>query len=365
MRVKHIVLCTLAATIFTGCSTIEDTDVTTVPPSQSEASTLASDVFLESKLHVKADITDSSVSPSRILKAEVYVDKEGDGEGLLKFGDNLYDLSIANNIVYVHVSEDIIVELSDLSSRFNFTASDIAGAIDLESFGFTLSDGAPISYAARVANTSVEVTYEKSDHSFETPSVSASESKTLSELCEYIIDYNTEITATTEPVGDGEQTEKKDFYVNSEYGVTIDGFTYSVGDTLNPGTYFNSQSPEGVLISTEYKEDTKVVYNHISYLTSTGRVVFVTVSDYVTSIEVSGDWSFLGITPGIKSSELSDLLGYKLSTREQETFVPIDPDLEVISKSGDNYICEVGDLTVEFRCEKSVLTEIYITKNNS
>lgn len=365
MRVKQIVLCTLAATVFTGCSATSSTDSVSLPQNQSEGNILASDIFLASKLHVKADITDSSVTPNRTLKAEVYVDTEGDGEGLLKFGDDIYDLSIANNVVYVHVSDDVIVELSDLSSRFNFTASDIAGAIDLESFGFTLSDGTPISYAARVDNTSVSVSYEKSDHSFDTPSVSASESKTLSELCEYIIDYNTEITAVTETTEDAEHTEKKDFYVNSTYGVNIEGFNYSIGDTLNPATYFNSQSPEGVLVSTEYKEDTKVIYNHISYLTSTGRVVFVTVSNYVTAIEVSGDWSFLGITPGIKSSDLSDILGYKISVREQETFVPIDPNLKVVSKSGDNYICEVGDLTVEFRCDKSVLNEIYITKTNS
>lgn len=351
-------VCICCATLV-SCGS-KESDTSAIPVDQTEQQ-LPIDKFLESKLHIKVDITDSSVTPSRELRAEAYVDSEGDGEGLLQFNGELYDVSIANNTLYVHVASGIVVKVSDITARFNFSSADIEDAVDLEAYGFTMSGDTPVAYAARRGNVSIAATYELSEHTFDTPSVTSSETRTLSGVCEYIIDYSSPEQETANPVDEEQETE--DFYVNSKYGVAIEGRTYSVGDTMNPATYFNSQSPEGVLSSTEYKKDSKVILDHVSYLTTTGRVVFVSVSNYVTSIEATGDWSFLGISSGTSTEDLELMIGYKLSKRELETFVPIDPSLEVLDKEGSNYICSLGDLYIELRCEKSILSEIYITQD--
>lgn len=356
-RIGNIVLVITLLVVMVSCSSPGNDASSNKEPTVQVTS--LGDSFLSSNLKIKAEVIDRSLDPQRKIDIELYVDSDGDGQGLVGFGDTVIDVVVVSDMMYLVDDSGIVIGITDISARMLFYDVDITGQDDLTGFGFTCdSKGLPVSYSARRDNVSVDAQYAQSVNTFDTFSVAASTSLPLCEAVTYVIDYNTK----TDPVVDEEvdTPNVEDFYINSRYGVTIDGLTFSVGDTCNPSTYFHGLTPEGLLTSSEYKEDTKVSFQHVSYLSSTGRTVFVLASNYVQSITTNANFEFLGINSGISDKDLRTLIGYRLTSAERENFIPLDSTLSVDSYKDSTYYCTIQNLKVEFRMEKSLLKELYI-----
>lgn len=360
LRIAGIVLATVSLTTLCGCGKgLDDSGQSNTPTVSTEQVSYLGDVFLESNLKIQSTITDTSVDPSRSCTVELYVDGDGDGQGLLGFGDQVLDVRVVNDMLYIIVDQTTVVGVTNITGRLVFSDTTLAGYDDLATVGFTLdAAGTPIQYAARQGTTNVSTRYAQSVNSFDTASVTATTTMGFNEAIVYIMDYLSEQQVSVE--SPEENPEVKDFYIGSEYGVAIDGTVFSIGDTCNPSTYFNGLTPEGLVDSFTYRQDERVDFTNASYISNTGRTVFTLMGNYVQAIQTTADFSFLGIEKGMSANDLKYALGYKLTTKQMETWEPIDPDLVVTGNKSQDYYCTVGNLYVEFRCTKNVLTEIYI-----
>lgn len=321
----------------------------------------AGDAFLSSNLKIQSHVKYVGVSPERDVLVELYVDADGDGEGMLGFGETVKDVKVVKDVLYIIVDTDNVVSISDISGRMILTSAELAGAMDLSLYGFQVVNGSPVSYSARSEDTVVSTTFATTVNTFEPTSLATENVMTFNEAIDYIIDYTTD-QAIGVTGGEGEE-EITSFYLNSEYGLTIEGGLYSIGDTCNPSTYFGGRTPEGLLTSSAYKEDTRIDYLHASYISETGRSVFTLTGNYVQSIETTANFSWLGIESGTSMKDLEKLLGYKLSKQEQEGWEPINPDLEILSYARNVFTCKIGTLTAELGCDsKNGLYTIRLTR---
>lgn len=318
------------------------------------------DTFLSSNLKIKSTITDFGVSPEREITVELYVDAFGNGEGMLGFGDVVCDVYVVKDVLYVVVDKDIVISVNDITGRLTASADSLVGQDDLTVVGFKVVNGVPIEYNAKLGNLNVTTSFAQSTNTFEAASLATDNVMSFEEATHYIVQYNEDKAGTVdEPDAD---KDVESFYLQSKYGVEIDGGLYSVGDTCNPRTYFGGRTPEGILTSTKYKQDEKVDFLHVSYITDTGRSSIILTSNYVQAIETAAQFSWLGLEKGLDSKELKSLLGYKLSKKELEVWEPIDPELEVIDFKRNTYYCTVGALSVELRCTSNGLDSIYIER---
>lgn len=319
------------------------------------------DVFLTSNLKIKSIVTDYSVSPQREITVELYVDSEGNGEGMLGFGDVVCDVYVVKDVLYIVVDKDIVISVNDITGRLTASADDLAGKEDLTTVGFRVAGGVPIEYNAKLGNLNVTTNFAQSTNTFTATSLATDNVMDFASAIKYIVEYHDDKASTVETPDDGKEVQS--FYLQSKYGVTIDGGLYSVGDTCNPSTYFAGRMPEGILTSTKYKQDEKVDFLHVSYITDTGRSSIITTSNYVQAIESSAQFSWLGLEQGMDPKELKLLLGYKLSKKEAEGWEPIDPDLTVNDFKKNTYYCTLGVLNIELRCSTNAgLESIYLER---
>lgn len=346
-----------------GCGPTGTTEGQSAAPQATAVSSgYLGDVFLESNLKIQSTITDTSISPNRSCTVELYVDGDGNGQGLVGFGDVVLDMRVVNDMLYIVVDQSTVVGITDVTGRLVLSDTQLAGYDDLATLGFTLDPlGNPIQYAARRGNTNIETRFAQSVNTFDTTSIVATTTMGFSDAIVYIMDYLDSQQVSVETPE--QEMEVNDFYIKSRYGVTIDETVFSIGDTCNPSTYFNGLTPEGLLDSYTYRQDERVDFTNASYISNTGRTVFTLMGNYVQAIQTTADFEFLGITKGISDADLKYALGYKLTTKQQETWQAIDPELVVTGNKGQTYYCTAGNLYIEFRCTKNVLTEIYIEQS--
>ena len=323
------------------------------------------DSFLRSNLKIKATLTDLSVTPNKKVKVELYVDKNGNGQGVIGVGSGVYDVLVSGDHIYVKVADNNYVRISDVTGRLISSTVNVVGTNDMLSLGFKLSGDVPVGYAARNGSLLIESQFGQSTNMFSPTAVNTDKAMTVSELTRYIADYNTDISVGVEKEDEGPgndiDSDVKTFYVNSPYGVVIDGIVYSIGDTCNPSTYFaGGERPEGVLYSNTYKQDTRVDFVHISYLATNGRASFTTMSDYVQRIWSDADWGFLDLKSGMSEKQVKYLLGYKLSKADAEGWVAMDEELVVTRFANNTYYCELGILQIEVRMEDGFAEEIHV-----
>lgn len=355
MRIRSLYIILVFILVFSGCSRGTE-EIPAETPVKSET---VGDRFLKSNLKIQSSVVDTSTSPETTYIFELYVDSDGNGQGLIGLGEKVLDVVISDDVLYILLDNNVVVGITDITGRLVFTGLDLAGESDLSLMGFTVdSKSVPIEYSARQGSLVVNSNYAQSVNTFEATSISATKMLDFKSAITYILDYMSSEEVSVDP----EETKVPvvDFYIQSEYGVEIDGTVYSVGDTCNPATYFNGQTPEGILGSYEYKQDTRVDFQHISYLSNSGRTVFTVTGNYVQAIQTTASFKFLGVSSGLDEKELKSLLGYKLSKSEQESFKPLVPGLSVTNVKSSVYYCTLGALNVEFRCEGGVLSSVYV-----
>lgn len=305
---------------------------------------------------------------------EVCVDSENDGEGLMKIGETVLPVYTFEGSVYCKLSDSVYIELSGVSSRIYHSNVHTKGYSEVQLLGFIVKDNQVCGYSNTFDNLHIMSEFALYNDDIKEKAIAPKYTMSLDELAMYIADYN--FTNNEEPADVSTSTETEEtgkvapvfgaeesVYLNTKYAITIDGTKYSVGDRVNPSDYFNNLRPSGILESSEYKEDTKISLAHVSYTSSTGSTVFTLRNGYVQSIKTNADFDVLGIDNLTTSKEAKYLLGWKLSKKDMETYVPLDEELITVSSSGNKTVCAWGtDLFVEFREQQGVINEIYIYK---
>lgn len=361
VRVSILCLFCVLFCLLTGCNKGPSGDASSTSASVPEIPSNAATLFQNMKLKVKTDVFYFVNGAEQKVIMEMYVDDEGDGEGLLGFGDYILNLILSNNKVYLQVSSTDIIFITDINARGYFSDITATTIEDMNGVGFKFTDGFPTSFDGKKGDLTVRTQYAQSTNSYDTIRVSDDNPMTLQQAVQYVIDQNTEPSGSDSSSGSN-SSELTSFYVNSEYGVTIDGVNYSIGDTCNPDDYCAGLVPEGFLYSDEYKEDTKITFTHVSYISSTGRTTFSTTSDYVQAIQTNADFEFRGFYRGMGTKEMKLALGYKLSKKDAEGNEVFDENIIVDKFKGNVYYCHTDNLNIEFRLDKDGLQEIYIMR---
>lgn len=352
--------CVISCVLLSGCAKtpVEDTS-----PVASAPQWMSSEDFLARGWEIEATLTDTATDPARTALVALTVDAGGGGVGTLSVGELYCDIIVSQDRLYLVFDSSTVVQVEDVTGHMVTIDSWLQGEQDLTLKGFSLDNGVPASYQGKQGSLLISTYFKPSTETVNPTSLMGSRSLSFSRALDYLIDYNNNNTSIAEGSGNtvSGTTEVKDFYNNSMYGVTIEGTTYSLGDTCNPSTYFRESVPEGLVYSNEYKEDSKIAFVHVSYLSSDGRTVFTTTSNYVQAIQTSADFEFLGLKRGDDFKALDKILGFSVPKKEEDMWHPIDPDIILGTKKSKLYTFTVGGYYVELRSDDNkTLSEIYI-----
>lgn len=358
-RLLCIIFCLLFLMLLPACGAREGNQEDTPNTVEVVQPQALGDVFLNSTLKLKSTIVDSSISPAREITVELYVDSTGSGEGMLGFGDTVCEVRVVRDVLYILVDSGVVVTISDVTGRMVSSQTSLEGISDLTTAGFKVVGGTPVEYNAKLGDLTISTVFAQSANTFEPATLSTDNVMTFKDAINYIIDYNSQAgsAVTTE-----EENEVISFYLNSPYAIEIDDGVYSIGDTCNVSTYFGERTPEGILTSNRYKEDQRVDFTHVSYISETGRSSFTLITNYVQAIETSAQFTWLGLSKGMDTKYLGNLLGYRLSKKDTEGWTPIDEKLVLKDFRSNTYYCSVDSLNVELRCNSYGLDSIYIER---
>ncbi len=360
LRQLLVIVSTLVVLLLLGGCQQKDPDVSaSIPPTLSVPT--AGDTFLSSGFKIRSEIKPKASVSSDPLIFEVYVDQEGDGAGLVGYRDNVYDVYLVARQVYVVVSDSVVAHISDLSAHMYPEELNVAGVEDLKPLGFAVLDDTVVSYSGGNSTIDMVSKYEKSVSKFDPVSISQFNNMTSAELLKHFFDNS---GSYVEPAPSGTVSpERQSFYVNSAFGVTIHDQVYSLGDFCEPYTYFEGMIPQGMNTGEGYREDEKVIFIYVSYLSSDGSSTFMTTDGYVQAISTTSDFTFLDVIErGMSKDELEPLLGIGLKKDELESFTPIREGLTV-EKSRVGYKLTYADMTIELEMDQKekVLASITIT----
>lgn len=343
-----------------GCKREEDTQ----PPPEVQAPVEMSqgDKFLSSGYKIRAELKPRSNLSSDSLIFEVYVDSDGDGDGLVGFKDNTYDIYLVGGEVYVVASDDLTVHLTDINARMIPYDLKVAGVTDLKSVGFTVLDGEVISYTGSTSDVDIVTRYESSTSEFEPVSILQSNNMTAVDLQKYFFQtISTTYVEGKEPVE--EPPARQSFYANTDFAVTIRGVKYSIGDFCEPYTYFENAIPQGINTKEEMREDKRVEICYVSYISSDGISSFMTTDGYVQAISTTSEFSFLDVIKrGMDAKELEAILGIGLKKEDLVNFKPLREGM-MATKGSKAYTVTYNDYTIELEISKEKTVEAITITN--
>lgn len=362
-----VFLCVLSF-LLTACKS-EDTEPSASVPTYTQEVVSESAKFLSSGLKERIVATDSAIDPARVVTIELYVDAYGNGKGLLGFGDYVLDVAVVDNAIYMFINSSTVVKITDITARGYFSSIDVANAMTLNGIGFSMNGDIPAEYNGRSGSLTIRTQYVSSSQTFTPQRVSDDNQFGLHDAINYAIDYYTDMIGVVPEEDEEAQATPQvvSFYTDSQYGITIEDLLCSIGDTCNPDTYFAWRTPEGILLSSEYKEDSRVDFYHVTYISSTGRTQFVLLDNYVRSICTNANFDFWGFSPGMTQDEVRLALGYKLSKQEEKSgeVHVYNPYFIVDSVEKGVFKCHIqgiDDIVFELRCVNGLLYEIYMER---
>lgn len=334
----YITILSLSISTLSGCSR----DSINISPAQTMRQ---GEVFSRTGYKIKSTLTPQNSIAQGDIVFEVYVDSKGNGQGLVSYNDNVYNVIISGNLLYIEISDSVYSRVTDFDGHLTPDVMNVSVVQDLESVGFTLIDGSVAALQATSTDFIVDNQYSKVDLIYDNVAISQNDGMRLAQICA-VLDRDAVNTSITENEEEGEKVEKSSFYNDSWIGVEIHNKIYSIGDYCNPNTYFENSTPEGINPSYAYNADKKVELLHVSYVSSDGSTTFVTTDGYVQNISTSSDFKFLGLYKGMPEDDLRYKLGLNLKKDEQDKWVPIAEGLEA-DRDGKTYIVKYDNLTAQ------------------
>lgn len=284
----------------------------------SNSVTDAGSKFLGSAYKIKSTVRDLRVGED--LKFEVYVDVNGNGSGLMQYDEQVSDVGISGDSVFVEVNEATVVKLTEVTGHFVLAEDNVRGLNTYEEMmlqGFRVVDKV-VGYEKTNGSVTVSSEYGVATNVFDAVSYSNQREATISELIALLRGSDTNVVGADDTASgvEGAQTtgeeqntsgieernrlESSDtFYNDFNIGVNINGQMFSVGDKCNPTTYYFGLDPEGINQKYTYNQDKKITIDYVSYIDSGGRTVFSVVDGYVRSIYTTCSASWCGISVGM------------------------------------------------------------------
>lgn len=328
--------------------------------------------FLHTGFKIKATLTPQVMSTFDQVIFEVYIDKNGNGYGLCGYKDNVYDVVISSDRVYIKVDANIVAHISDLTGHMIPTTLEYDNN-NMGEKGFSLLNGIPVSFKGSTNDLLYSNVYQASDAVFDEVIVSEDNSMTTIGFINYILDYKGSVYISPQTPDTGVTTDtnnpthipdKESFWNNYAVGVKIHETIYSIGDYCNPNTYFEDSKPSGIVPSYAYNKDSLVEMLHISYKSSDGETGFMLTDGYVQAIYTTSPFLFVDIYSGMDRKELRDTLGVGLSKKQLETFAPMIEGLDNVKSKGNGYTMTYNDLTItiEVSGKTNTVTSIKIEK---
>lgn len=358
-RVLSLTLALMSILSLTACK--REKPVESPPVVQGPVEQTQGDKFMSQGYKIKAEVKSKESLSSDPLIFEVNVDKDGDGDGLVGYRDNVYDIHMVAGEVYVVASGDLTIHLTDVNARMVLHDLDVSGVADLRQYGFVTLDDEVVSYTGSTDEVDIVSRYEVSTVAREPVSMLQSNSMTTNDLLKYFFQTISATYVDTTP-GPERDPERKSFYANTDFAVTIRNVNYSIGDFCEPYTYFEEAIPQGINSKEEWREDKRVEIRYVSYISSDGMSSFMTTDGYVQAISTTSDFSFLGeIKKGMSVEELEPILGIGLKKEALAEFVPLREGLTAV-KSSKVYTLTYNDYTIELEVgSNKTLESITIT----
>lgn len=351
----------------TGCSLFNTTE---------DTSSISATNFIETSFKIKSQIT--LLRTNKILNFECYIDNNGNGEGLLKYNDVVYNVGICDNSVYLILSESLTVCLTDINGHF-VSPSSLTNFNENNEFVITNDD--IVGYKYKTDTISINNSYASSSNVFEEKAYSTDRNVTTETLVNLLENKEKEtekpvVSQKEEPVKEEEEKEEEEknevedtsidsFYNQFDTGVIINNQVFSIGDVCLPSTYYFNTVPEGITKNVEYSEDNEVDVVYVSYLSKDGKTTFAMVDNIVRSIYTTTNFKWCGIYKGMPAEELDAYCGEGLSEKEiMETGFKISFDgLNYLNKKSKTYYFEIDDLQAEVSLDgDNNVFDIYVKK---
>lgn len=166
-----------------GCNSEKNSDPAPVEPTITQG-----DTFLTSGFKIKSLVTPQDVATLDTMTFEVYVDSNGNGSGLVGYKDKVYDVIIADDVLYVKVDDDLLVQVNNLTGHLIPTSLSVSGVMDLTQKGFTVLNDKVIAYKLSDTSMLIDGAYQSNDTAFEKTTVAQGNTMSISELINYILD---------------------------------------------------------------------------------------------------------------------------------------------------------------------------------
>lgn len=338
---------------------VEPPPEVSTPPVQNQGS-----VFTTSGFKIRSVITPQDTATLDSLTFEIYVDASGNGSGLVGYKDDVYDVIISSDKLYITLGSNVVAYISDVTGHLVPASLNVGNTANLGDLGFTLKDGRVTAYKSNVDNLIYDGAYQSSDTVYDAIPVSDNNAMTLSALVTDVLSQTGTGAATGTDTPDVEEPDRESYYGNSALGVKIHDQIYSVTDFCNPNTYFENQMPSGLVPEYGWNKDVKVELLHITYTSSDGSSEFMTTDGYVQAVSTSSEFTWLDLYKGMSEVDLKAKLGLGLKKDELASFEPMYDGLTAARGRAGSYVASVGSLSVSLVCDKTSKTLASITVSN-
>ena len=353
---------------FSGCFTHNESNPgeasSDLPPAQEDNVN-----FSNSGFKIRMTITSPRVKSDEALVFEIYVDKSGCGRGLLGFKDDVYDLIISEDKVYVRVENNLFIYLNEITGHMISSSISVNSETKLSDLGFEYVTGEVFKYNRTVGELSFDGVFQVNDDTFEHILISDDNPMTIEVFINTV--SSADIQSPSEDVedtgDDSNSTGEEDndsYYVNSNTGIEVHGKVYSITDYCNTSTYFEGQTPEGIVPEYILREDSRVELLHISYISTDGKFKVATTDGYVQAISTTTSFNWLGLSSGMNREELERKLGINLKKGDADNYVPVIDGITAKKSKDNGYICEYGNLTIALKMDSATKTLCGITISN-
>lgn len=345
---KNIFLIPIIGSILlTGCSTEQPKEEITTYNFSNVAHKIKSDIILNNE---------------DTYLFEGYISPAGEGNGVLKHGETVYNIIISGYKLHLIADDENIIELSDINHYFADTEPN-GDLTYLNSIGFSFMDSYLYSYQS--PNTQISTpnstptiqysTYYANHYDLiESTPITPTTSLSIHELDAFLI----ELTTPKE-----EEPPITTQYINSPNGVKLDNIIYSIGDTCEPNTYLNNLTPESISTKKKYKGDEPILLNYISYISPTGRSTVTTLNNQVVSFHSTDNFEWHGIKPNMTYQDLKLYLGLDYYNSEEPFKMPVE-GLTVDYYDYSRFNLIVGDVSCTLQLYQDRVYGINISKLN-
>lgn len=318
-------------------------------------------VFLQKGYQVKMEVTPKKADSMDPMIFEVYVDNAGNGKGMLGYKDDVYQVVVLKDKVYVQIAANTVASISDLSGHLVPSSLKLDTVSDIGAVGFSEGESNLLNFRYVNADASYSGIFMENNTVQTVTSVSSGNTMTMNAFITYILNNSQGLYIDPSVLGSqAPDVVKESFYNENWMGIEIHGQVYSIGDYCNPTTFFEESVPEGIIPSYAYKGDERVELQTISYISQDGRTSFMTTEGYVQSISTSSPFKWLSFESGMSADEVKYAVGYKLGKKDQETWKPVAEGLECIGYAKNVYTLKYEQYTISLTIDKKThaLSEI-------